>query len=70
MKKLKSFLLIACFSFTLTPLAMAAESIEDLFYQGVKAQDKGDYAQAAKLFEKVCHMGSANACFNLGVLYK
>lgn len=44
MKKLKSLLLIACFSFTLTPLTMAAESVEDLFHQGVKAQDKGDYA--------------------------
>ena len=68
MKKLKSFLLITCFSFVLTPLAMA-ESAEDLFNQGIKSQDKGDYAQAAKLFEKVCQMGSANACFNLGHLY-
>ena len=66
--KRKLLLLAACFSFALTPLAMA-ESAEDLFNQGVNAANKGNYAQAAKLFEQACHGGIAEGCFNLGNLY-
>ena len=67
--KYKSLLLTAVFSFTLTPLAMA-ESAEDLFYQGVDAYDKGNYAQAAKLYEQACNGGDAEGgCYNLGLLY-
>ena len=43
MKKRKSLLLATVFSFALTPLAMA-DSAEDLFYQGVNAKKKGNYA--------------------------
>lgn len=68
MKKRKSLLLATVFSFALTPLAMA-DSAEDLFYQGVNAKKKGNYAQAAELFEQACHGGVAQGCFNLGVLY-
>ena len=68
MKKRKSLLLATVFYFALTPLAMA-ESAEDLFYQGVNAEKKGNYAQAAKLWEQACNGGDAKGCFNLGVLY-
>ena len=66
--KLKSLLLATVFSFTLTPFAMA-ESAKDLFNQGVNAYNKGNYAQAAKLFEQACNGGFARGCYNLGVLY-
>ncbi|MBR0128465.1 MAG: sel1 repeat family protein [Neisseriaceae bacterium] len=66
--KRKLLLLAACFSFALSPLAMA-ESAEDLFYQGVHAHKQGNYSQAAKLFGKACHGGNAKGCYNLGVLY-
>ncbi|MBP5790158.1 MAG: sel1 repeat family protein, partial [Neisseriaceae bacterium] len=66
--KRKLLLLTAVFSFALTPLAMA-KSAEDLFKQGVDAYNKGDYSQAAKLYEQACNGDSAGSCFNLGLLY-
>ena len=66
--KRKLLVLTAVFSFALTPLAMA-ESVENLFYQGVNAHKQGNYTQAAKLFGKACHGGNAESCYNLGSLY-
>ncbi|MBO7381126.1 MAG: sel1 repeat family protein, partial [Neisseriaceae bacterium] len=66
--KRKLLLLTAVFSFALTPLAMA-ESAENLLNQGFNAYDKGNYTQAAKLYEQACHGGNAGGCYNLGVLY-
>ena len=67
--KYKSLLLATCFSFALTPLAMA-KNAEDLFNQGINADDKGNYTQAAKLYEQACNGGVAESCNNLGLLYK
>ena len=66
--KFKHLLLVAYFSFTLIPLVMA-ESAEDLYYQGVNAAKKGNYAQAITFFEQACNSGKAESCYNLGLLY-
>ncbi|RUT50494.1 tetratricopeptide repeat protein [Campylobacter fetus] len=36
---------------------------------GKKAYENGDYAKAAKLFQKACDDGDALSCYNLGVSY-
>ena len=65
---MKRLFLLLCFSFALTPFAMA-ESAEYLFLQGRNADGKGNYAEAAKWYEQACNGGDVRGCGLLGVRY-
>ncbi|MBQ9620126.1 MAG: sel1 repeat family protein [Neisseriaceae bacterium] len=64
MKKLIS----TCLFLTLSSITLA-QSAENLFQQAVKMQQKGDTANAMKLFENTCDQGHMKSCHNVGVLY-
>ena len=53
--KCKHLSLVAVFSLILTPFAMAESAADFLFSQGFNAEKKGNYSQAAKLYEKACN---------------
>ncbi|QOP45693.1 tetratricopeptide repeat protein [Sulfurimonas paralvinellae] len=41
----------------------------DLFNDGVKAYENGNYKEAMRLYEKAALQGNTNAQYNLGVMY-
>ncbi|MBP5790367.1 MAG: sel1 repeat family protein [Neisseriaceae bacterium] len=67
--KQNALFLTVCFSMFLSPIALA-KTAEDDFQQGLAAYEKQNYTQAALFMEKACNSNKAEACYNLGYLYR
>lgn len=61
--KAKTFLIIASL------LLFFNVAWADMFADGIAANQRGDYASAARIFQRLASQGDADAQYNLGVLY-
>ena len=54
---------------------MTADSLQDdirqaeILNSGYHAYKKGNYSKARRIFQKLCNGGSAEGCFNIGLIY-
>ena len=59
-------LFMSCFAI---PVAAQAQTAGQVFERGLDAYDRGDFRNAAVLFEQACNGGIPSSCSNLAVLF-